>query len=145
MSYFDDKEKLMIMNGLMHQEMTCKESPDLSDACHRATQKISFDRFEREIRRQAITEFAERLKKEYAPCKDTDSEIYENICKRIDEIAKEIGAAQMNVQISKSALLKELESNKIQPTKDADGFIDGWCEGFNTVVDMIRNMPATYT
>ena len=46
--------------------------------------------------------------------------------------------------ISRSELLKELESNKLQPTKDTDGFVDGWCEGFNTVVDMIRNQPTAF-
>lgn len=46
--------------------------------------------------------------------------------------------------IDADALLKELESNKLQPTKDTDGFIDGWCEGFNTVVDMIRNQPTAF-
>lgn len=46
--------------------------------------------------------------------------------------------------IDADALLKELESNKLQPTKDTDGFIDGWCEGFNTVVDMIRNQSTAF-
>lgn len=50
----------------------------------------------------------------------------------------------MSDLISRSELLKELESNKLQPTKDTDGFIDGWCEGFNTVVDMIRNQPTAF-
>ena len=51
---------------------------------------------------------------------------------------------EMSDLISRSELLKELESNKLQPTKDTDGFIDGWCEGFNTVVDMIRNQPTAF-
>ena len=46
--------------------------------------------------------------------------------------------------IDADELLKELESNKLQPTKDTDGFIEGWCEGFNTVVDMIINQPTAY-
>lgn len=46
--------------------------------------------------------------------------------------------------IDADALLKELESSKLQPTKDTDGFIDGWCEGFNTVVGMIRNQPTAF-
>ena len=49
----------------------------------------------------------------------------------------------MSRLIDADTLLKELESNKLQPTKDTDGFIDGWCEGFNTVVDMIRNQPIS--
>ena len=51
---------------------------------------------------------------------------------------------EMSELISRSELLKKLESNKLQPTKDTDGFIDGWCEGFNTVVDMIRNQPTAF-
>ena len=50
----------------------------------------------------------------------------------------------MSRLIDIDALLKELESSKLQPTKDTDGFIDGWCEGFNTVVDMIRNQPTAF-
>ena len=50
----------------------------------------------------------------------------------------------MSRLIDADALLKELESNKLQPTKDTDGFIDGWCEGFNTVVDMIRSQPTAF-
>ena len=50
----------------------------------------------------------------------------------------------MSRLIDADELLKELESNKLQPTKDTDGFIDGWCEGFNTVVDMIRNQPTAF-
>lgn len=46
--------------------------------------------------------------------------------------------------IDADALLKELESSELQPTKETDGFIDGWCEGFNTVVDMINNQPTAY-
>lgn len=46
--------------------------------------------------------------------------------------------------IDADALLKELESSKLQPTKDTDGFADGWCEGFNTVVDMIRNQSTAF-
>ena len=46
--------------------------------------------------------------------------------------------------IDADELLQKLESSKIQPTKDTDEFIDGWCEGFNTVVDMIRNQPTAY-
>lgn len=50
----------------------------------------------------------------------------------------------MSRLIDADELLKELESNKLQPTKDTNGFIDGWCEGFNTVVDMIRNQPTAF-
>lgn len=50
----------------------------------------------------------------------------------------------MSRLIDADALLKELESSKLQPTKDTDGFIEGWCEGFNTVVDMIRNQPTAF-
>lgn len=50
----------------------------------------------------------------------------------------------MSDLISRSNLLKELESSVLQPTKDTDGFIDGWCEGFNTVVDMIRNQTTAF-
>lgn len=46
--------------------------------------------------------------------------------------------------IDADALLKELESSELQPNKDTEKFIDGWCEGFNTVVDMIRNQPTAY-
>lgn len=50
----------------------------------------------------------------------------------------------MSDLISRSEFLKKLESNKLQPTKDMDGFIDGWFEGFNTVVDMIENQPTAF-
>lgn len=46
--------------------------------------------------------------------------------------------------IDADALLQKSESRELQPTKDTDGFIDGWCEGFNTVVDMIRNQPTAF-
>ena len=45
---------------------------------------------EKEIRAKAIDEFAERLKEEYKPCKETDTEIYTKVCNRIDKIAEEM-------------------------------------------------------
>lgn len=50
----------------------------------------------------------------------------------------------MSRLIDADGLLKELESSKLQPTKDKDGFINGWCEGFNTVVDIIRNQTTAF-
>lgn len=50
----------------------------------------------------------------------------------------------MSRLIDADVLLKELELSKLQPTKDTDGFIDGWCEGFNTVVDMIRSQTTAF-
>ena len=50
----------------------------------------------------------------------------------------------MSRLIDADELLKELESSKLQPTKDTDGFIYGWCEGFNTVVDMIRSQHTAF-
>ena len=48
------------------------------------------DGHDAKIRAKAIDEFAERLKEEYKPCKETDTEIYENVCNRIDKIADQL-------------------------------------------------------
>lgn len=70
---------------------------------------------------------------------------WKDIKKIVNQLAEEYKNESVKGDlISRSELLKELESNKLQPTKDTDGFIDGWCEGFNTVVDMIRNQPTAF-
>lgn len=43
-----------------------------------------------DAKNKAIDEFAERLKEEYKPCKETDAEIYGNVCNRIDKIAEQL-------------------------------------------------------
>lgn len=48
------------------------------------------DDVKQEIRNVIITEFVEKLKAEYKPCKETDGEIYESVCNRFDKIAEEI-------------------------------------------------------
>lgn len=50
----------------------------------------TLERERKENRARAIEEFAERLKEEYKPCKETDTEIYENVCNRIDKIADQL-------------------------------------------------------
>lgn len=46
--------------------------------------------------------------------------------------------------IDADSLIKELVSNEIQPTKDIENYIEGWCEGYNTVVDIINEQPTAY-
>ena len=56
-----------------------------------AIQKLAkYENEEQEIRNKVIEEFAERLKEEYKPCKETDTEIYTKVCNRIDKIAEEM-------------------------------------------------------
>lgn len=45
---------------------------------------------DRQVRVTVIYEFAERLKAEYKPCEETDTEIYKRVCDRIDKIAEQI-------------------------------------------------------
>lgn len=55
---------------------------------------VSAEEYDKEIRDKAIEGFAERLKAEYKPCEETDTEIYKRVCDRIDIIAeklKEVG------------------------------------------------------
>lgn len=50
----------------------------------------------------------------------------------------------MSRLIDADALIKELVSNEIQPSKDIENYIEGWCEGYNTVVDIINEQPTAY-
>ena len=62
----------------------------LCGKCGRDTEKLYEIEHDAEIRAKAIDEFAERLKEEYKPCKETDTEIYTKVCNRIDKIAEEM-------------------------------------------------------
>ena len=44
--------------------------------------------------------------------------------------------------MSKSALIEQLDKSENQPTRDTDDFIEGYCEGWNDVVDIMKNQPT---
>lgn len=65
----------------------------LCGKCGRDTEKLYEIEHDAEISAKAIDEFADRLKAEYKPCEETDAEIYEKVCNRIDKIAEEMRGA----------------------------------------------------
>ena len=44
--------------------------------------------------------------------------------------------------ISKSELIEELVKSENQPTRNRDDFIEGYCEGWNDVVDIMKKQPT---
>ena len=47
---------------------------------------------------KAIDDFTERLKAEYKPCDEKDTEIYKKVCNRIDKIAEQLKAGEYSEQ-----------------------------------------------
>ena len=63
MGYLTRKEKSLLFSALTREEKVCKENgfDDLVPVIKSLERKFYYDRFEKVIRNEAITEFAERV------------------------------------------------------------------------------------
>lgn len=83
MAYLTEKEKSILFSAIHREEKVCKEHgfDDLVKVCKRLTHLFSYNRFEKDIRKKAIDDFAERIKEHTKVVGSTT-------CEDLDEIAK---------------------------------------------------------
>lgn len=92
MGYLTHKEKSLLFSALTREEKVCKENgfEKLVPVVKSLRGKFYYDRFEKDIRNEAIDEFAKRLKNKYPIMENDLFTVNDVLHREIDKTAEQM-------------------------------------------------------